>query len=212
MSSSCALSRVAIDQRVGQPELDAERDQLLLGAIVDVPLELAALGVLGRDQSLARCPQLLDQTNVAQHRTGLRGEVAHEPLPRRVQRIVRRHLDGEGPQQRSLMTHLGGEVAGQRRRCVVRGGHREREATLRPGADARARSSRPTRSQTSALVAPVAPCSTCAMRGSTSSVEYVSDMRSENSLSTSYGRRATSVDQAIGDRAGRAAHRPEGEH
>ena len=109
------LGAVTIDQRVGQPELHAERDELLLGAVVDVALELAALGVLGCDQALSRRAELLDQTHVAQHRPGLRCEVAHEPLPRWVERIVRRHLDGECPQQCSLVTHLRGEVTGQGR-------------------------------------------------------------------------------------------------
>ena len=45
------------------------------------------------------------------------------------------------------------------------------------------------------------------MRGSTSSVEYVSDMRSENSLSTSYGvaRRPYTTRSAIERAAGAPA-------
>ena len=49
------------------------------------------------------------------------------------------------------------------------------------------RISRPTLSHTVVALAPVAPCSTCAMRGRTSSVEYVSAIRSENEVITSYG-------------------------
>ena len=75
------LGRVAIDERVGQSELDAERDELLLRAVVDVPLELAPLVVLRGHQPLPRRAQLLDQAHVAKHGSGLGGEVAHQPLP-----------------------------------------------------------------------------------------------------------------------------------
>ncbi len=43
------------------------------------------------------------------------------------------------------------------------------------------------RSQTVARSAPVAAARSCAVRGKTSSVEYVSDMRSPKFDSTSYG-------------------------
>ena len=46
------LRRVAVDQRVGQPQLHAERDELLLRAVVDVALELASFLVLRGHQAL----------------------------------------------------------------------------------------------------------------------------------------------------------------
>ena len=47
------LLRIAFDEPFGQPQLDRERDELLLRAVVEVALELASLLVLGVDQPLA---------------------------------------------------------------------------------------------------------------------------------------------------------------
>ena len=48
------LRRVAIDELFREALAHLQRDELLLGAVVDVALELAALLVLGRDQALLR--------------------------------------------------------------------------------------------------------------------------------------------------------------
>ncbi len=85
------LAWITVHEGVCEPELHTERHQLLLRAVMDVPFELASLLVLGGDEPLSRRAQLLDQADVPQHRACLRGEVAHEPLPRRIERIVRRH-------------------------------------------------------------------------------------------------------------------------
>ena len=47
------LRRVALGQLLGEPELHGQRHELLLHAVVDVALELAAFLVLGRHQPLA---------------------------------------------------------------------------------------------------------------------------------------------------------------
>ncbi len=58
------LLRVAIGQLAREPRLHRERDQLLLGAVVDVALESPALLVLGRDQAPAGSAQILHEADV----------------------------------------------------------------------------------------------------------------------------------------------------
>ena len=74
--------RIAFDHRVGQPELDGQSDELLLGAVVDVPFDLASLFVLRGDQPLTRRAELLDQANVAQDEARLGREVFHQLVAR----------------------------------------------------------------------------------------------------------------------------------
>ena len=66
--------------RHGQVHLDGH--QLLLGSIVEVTLEAAALVILGADQALARGPQLGDmvqelggEANVAQNQASSRSDI-----------------------------------------------------------------------------------------------------------------------------------------
>ncbi len=74
-----------------QALLDLERDELLLGAVVDVAFEPAALGVLRGDEPAARRAELLDQPHVAEHEARLPGQVADQLLLGRVHRVVRVH-------------------------------------------------------------------------------------------------------------------------
>ena len=70
--------------RLGQPQVDRERDQVLLGPVVDVPLEPAPLGVLGLDQALPRGPQLGgagDQVVVAGGELGAQADQPRAPGP-----------------------------------------------------------------------------------------------------------------------------------
>src|SRR3954453_21021514 len=48
------LRRVAPDAGPDQAQLQRQRDEALLGAVVEVPLELAARGVARRDDALSR--------------------------------------------------------------------------------------------------------------------------------------------------------------
>ena len=105
--------RIPIDHRVGEPELHTEGDELLLRPVVDVALELSPLAVLSGDEALSRRAQLFDQPNVAEDRARLRRKIVHEPPPRRIEGVVRRHRDGEGAQQLAVMSHLCGEAARQ---------------------------------------------------------------------------------------------------
>ena len=47
------LRRIALRQLAGEPSLDGERDELLLGAVMDVALQATPLFVLRGDQTLA---------------------------------------------------------------------------------------------------------------------------------------------------------------
>ena len=80
-------STVAMRQLSSQPQPDGERHQLLLGSVVDVPLELASFGVLRGDDALAGGPellqarqQLLGEPNVSEHQPGTRGQVGRQLL------------------------------------------------------------------------------------------------------------------------------------
>ena len=50
---------VVLDGVLGEPQLDREGDEMLLRAVVQVPLELAPLGIAGRDDAGAGVLQLL---------------------------------------------------------------------------------------------------------------------------------------------------------
>ncbi len=84
---------------------------------MDVALELAALGVLGRYQALLGGLQLGEarlqrggEALVPKHETGLCGEVPHQGLLGWVHRIVRRHRHRQRPEELSLVSHLGCEL------------------------------------------------------------------------------------------------------
>jgi hypothetical protein len=98
-----------------ESQLHRERNQLLLGAVVQVPFDLASLVVLRGHQALARRSQLLDQTDVPQDRACLGGEIVHELPAGRIERIVRRHRDLEGTQFFTLMNDRDEEVRGSAR-------------------------------------------------------------------------------------------------
>ncbi len=81
------LIGIALDELLEQAQLDGESDDLLLRAVVEVPLELPPLLVLRSHESLAGGAQLLDvvhqllcQRDVSHHESRLRRKVAHEPL------------------------------------------------------------------------------------------------------------------------------------
>jgi hypothetical protein len=58
---------IAGGQLLCETHLHTQRDQLLLGAVVQVPLQSAASLVLCRDEALPRRLELFDQPNVAEH-------------------------------------------------------------------------------------------------------------------------------------------------
>ncbi len=62
----------------GQAELHVERHQLLLRAVVDVPLQRLRPGILCGDDPPARLAEVLDQPRVPQHQPGLGREVLDE--------------------------------------------------------------------------------------------------------------------------------------
>ena len=111
------------------------------------------------------------------------GEIADQPLLGRRHRVVRRHRDRDRAEQLALVAHL--------ERSVPRHGEgRQRDrlprrSARRAGHVAADRSSPPTSSQIVTVSAPVPAPRIDAIRGRTSSVEYVSAIRSENSVRTS---------------------------
>ena len=130
-----AVERVALplllltDQPFGQPHLHGQRHQLLLRPVVDVAFQPAALLVLGRDQPLSRRTEILDQPEVLQDQSGLRGEVAQQPVLFGQDLLVRRLRDGERPEQiPPVADGDGGVHVGEHREPVLAG--RDRRSRL----------------------------------------------------------------------------------
>ena len=66
--------------RLDEPQLERQRDEALLGAVVEVALEAAALGVAGLDEPRPRGGELLARVGVRQRLGHQLGEVAQAPL------------------------------------------------------------------------------------------------------------------------------------
>ena len=189
----------------GEAGLHGEGHELLLSAVVDVALELAALVVLGGDEALLGGLQVGEsglegggQPLVPQDETRLGREVAHELLLGRIHRIVRRHRHRERPQQLALMAHLRREVVA-RGRASPPARRRPREAPRRSTDDTRARS------------APTPSPSTRAMRdehvvGRVRLGELIAEGRHHL-----VGRGALAVDDPVGESPRTCAHRLEDE-
>ncbi len=109
-------------QTLQQAELHRERHELLLGAIVEVALDLATLLVLGLDQPAARRPELIDtllqlrgKPGVAEDEAGLRREIFHELVLGGRKRLVPRF------DQRQRAEQFRAVPDGDRARHVERG-------------------------------------------------------------------------------------------
>ena len=130
---SAAFAGIARRQLLEQSELDRERHQLLLRPVVDVAFELASFLVLRGDQPLAGRAELLDQPHVPQDQARLRREVAHQSLLRRVDRIVRRHRHRQGAEELAPILDLDGAVRRQPRDATP--AHRDRRRLRAVGPD-----------------------------------------------------------------------------
>ena len=152
------LLRVPLDQVVGELELDRQRHELLLRAVMDVALEPAAALVLRGDQPLLRGLQLVEpqpsaprQANVAQHQPRLAGEVRDQLLVRGRHGVARRLADRERAEQLARLTRPGTRgrargSAGRTRSAAVIGGPADRRRRARPrrrAAPGRRRATRP---------------------------------------------------------------------
>ncbi len=156
---------IALEHRLRQPHLHAQRHQLLLRSVVDVALETPSLLVLRGDESALRrlqfvepLSQRLRQADVAQHQPGLRREIGDQLLLGGVHRVVGRHRHREGPELLALMEHglgaivvAGGGVGGPGRGDPPRSGRSEPHTSAlgaerpRPGRGPSARARRPRR-------------------------------------------------------------------
>ena len=70
----------ALERALGEPQLQRERDEALLGAVVEVALQPAALGVAGLDDARARGGQLVVRIGVRERLRDEVGEVAQALL------------------------------------------------------------------------------------------------------------------------------------
>jgi hypothetical protein len=121
------------DERLRDPLLHGERDELLLRAVVDVPLERAGALVLGADDPPAGLAEILDEPDVPEHQSGLRRHVADELLLRRIHRIVGRDGHGQRAEQLALVPHLERLLSPEVRRVILPDRHLgRRERVLRP--------------------------------------------------------------------------------
>ena len=80
-----------------QPDLDRERDELLLRPVVQVPLDLPPLGVLRSTSQAAGGAQLVDQRGIAQYQPRLRRQVPQQLVLGAGQRLIPRLLRDSAP-------------------------------------------------------------------------------------------------------------------
>ncbi|MFN8233033.1 MAG: hypothetical protein U0V56_06065 [Actinomycetota bacterium] len=127
--------RIALDQSVGELQLDRERDQLLLRAVVDVALQASSLVVLGLHDALLRGLQLrqprlqvLGETHVPQHQAGLGREVDDQLLVGRRDRIAGGLRDRERAEELAALLDRVDTVGAQARR---QGPVRQRDGSQR---------------------------------------------------------------------------------
>src|SRR5207249_5973789 len=88
--------------------------QLLLGAVMDVPLDPTTLAVLRRHETLTRRTELLEvraqllgQPDVPQDESGLRGQILDQLVLRGGEGVVRRLRDGQRTQELVSMADRG---------------------------------------------------------------------------------------------------------
>ncbi len=97
---------------LGQGEVHLEGDEVLLGAVVEVALEAAALLVLGRHEPLTRGPELVEaveqlgrESQVAHHEAGLAGEVFDQLFLGWTELFRSGHAHGEGAEELALVAY-----------------------------------------------------------------------------------------------------------
>ena len=122
-----------------QAKLDLERHQILLSAIVDVPLQSAPFGVLRRHEALARRAKLFEalaeiggEPDVLQRQSGLPGEVPEQLVLDRRQSLALALFDDERAKQLALVGHRDDGIRSRDGRHVVCG-HRDRSRHLGSG-------------------------------------------------------------------------------
>ena len=181
------LRRVAFRRALGEPELHRERDELLLGTVVDVALELARSSSCAATIAGARrLAKLLDQPDVAEDESRLRGEVADSRSFDGFIGSFAGIVDRERSEELALVTDLERASAGRS------GERRRRQRTRRVGGPRRRESRRAQlaadpSSQTTAARRPGAREDRRPSAAGRPRCEYVSPTRPENSVSTSYG-------------------------
>ncbi|HEY7926837.1 MAG TPA: hypothetical protein VIG86_05370 [Candidatus Dormibacteraeota bacterium] len=105
-----------------QPKLDLERDEVLLGTIVQVALDPAPFTILRRDQPLPRRTEVLEprrqvraEPHVLEHQPGLVGKVVEQLLLDGRERLANTLADAQRPQQLVLLANLDNPVGVGRR-------------------------------------------------------------------------------------------------
>ena len=133
--------------------------------------------------------ELGGEANVAHDETGLRREVVEEPQVGRRERAPGKWRNGDRADELAAVAHRELVLrAGKRWQHVPVQRHgRERRTDGSSGQVAAGTSSSPTRNHTHAVAAPLPSTRICAMCDSTSVDGYELAMRSDSSVSTSYG-------------------------
>ena len=174
----------SLGQGLGEAQVHRERDQVLLGAVVDVALEQPALLVLQVDQPLARRAQLVGasrqlgapqlelraQPGPAQDGTRLPGQPLEQALLDRRERAVLVLLDDQYAEHARCRAAPRGS-AGRATTCSTgsSGSPAARSRVASGGQVAASRGRSPTTSQTCDHSAPVPSASTLAIRDGSSS-------------------------------------------
>jgi hypothetical protein len=105
MKKLALLVWISPSEALRHPSLHGERDQLLLRAVVKVPLETPTLLVLRGDQALAGGTEILDEPGVPKDEARLRGEIVEKLLLDRREALVRWLGQGERAEDLAVMPH-----------------------------------------------------------------------------------------------------------
>ena len=125
-----ADSAARLADRFGDADLQLERDQVLLGTVMQVALDPATLLVLGRHEALPGSAKIIEprqqlsvQANILEDQAGLPGQVAHELLLHRIHRLAAFFHDREGAEQLALVADASHAVTLELRQRAIR--HRQ---------------------------------------------------------------------------------------
>ena len=174
--------RRPLGKGLGEAQVHGERDQVLLGTVVDVALEQPALGVLQVDQPLARPAQLVGarrqlgptqlelgaQPRAAQDGSRLPGQPFEQAFLDRREAAVVPLLDDQYAEDLTAVPHLAGAPA-TRAPSLPPGSPAARSRVASGGQVAASVGRSPTTSQTCDHSAPVPSARTLAIRDGSSS-------------------------------------------
>src|SRR5438874_11146601 len=103
-------ARIGLDQLLEHLQVDRQSDQVLLRAVMQIPLDVPSLGVLGGDDALPRGAQLFSESNVAESGSGPRCQIVEQRSLGWRKRLARLLADRDLAHGLALVNHRGGAL------------------------------------------------------------------------------------------------------